>query len=114
MMIRRLSIAFSLAFLLAGAGCKGTEQVMGTPKTGQGERTLASMQPFITKSLTAPVAELTFGRPDGGEGGAQVLFIYNIEEGRKVNLRFPNQTDPISSAWVQEKNGGVTPLQILP
>ena len=112
-MKRRLGTLFLLSLALVAPACKGTENVMGTPIGGQEGRTLESMLPFITKSLTAPKAELTFGRPDTGEGGAQVLFIYNVQDGRRVNLRFPNQTDPISSAWIGEKNGGTTPIPLL-
>ena len=112
-MIRRLGIAFCLSLALLGPGCKGTENVLGTPMGGQEGRTLASMLPYITKSLTAPAAELTFGRPDEGvPSSAQVIFIYVVENGRKVNLSFPNPTDPITLAWIQEKNGGFTPITI--
>jgi hypothetical protein len=112
-MIRRFAIALILSLGMVGSGCKGTENVVGTPMGGGEGRTLSSMRPFITKSLTAPQAELTFGRPDAGESSSQVvLFIYNVEDGRKVNLSFPNPTDPISLAWVQEKNGGTTPIPL--
>lgn len=113
-MIRRLAIALILSLGLVAPACKGTEDVLGTPITGPEGRTLASMLPFITKSLTAPAAELTFGRPDeGAPSSAQVIFIYYVENGRKVNLSFPNPTDPITLAWIQEKNGGTTPIPIL-
>ena len=112
-MIRRLGIALCFSLALFAPACKGTENVSGTPLGGQEGRTLAGMLPFITKSLTAPAAELTFGRPDAGSGSTQgVLFIYNVEDGKKVNLSFPNQTDPISLAWVGEKNGGTTPITL--
>ena len=111
-MIRKFGIALILSLGLVAPACKGTENVTGTPSGGGEGRTLSGMLPYITKTLTAPQAELTFGRPDAGEGGAQVLFVYNVEDGRKVNLRFPNSTDPISSAWVQEKNGGVTQITL--
>ena len=111
-MIRTLGIAFCLSVALLAPACKGTENVMGTPISGQEGRTLESMRPYIKKSLTAPQAELTFGPPDAGSGGSQVLFIYNVEDGRRVNLAFPNPTDPISLAWVQEKNGGTTPIPL--
>jgi len=112
-MIRRLGTALILSLALLAPACKGTENVTGNPFGGQEGRTLASMLPFITKSLTAPAAELTFGRPDMGSGSTQgVIFIYNVEDGRKVNLAFPNQTDPISYASLQEKNGGTTPIPL--
>ena len=111
-MIRRLSTALFLSFALLAAGCKGTENVTGTPIGGQEGRTLASMLPYLTKSLTAPVAELTFGRPDAATGSGLILFIYNVENGQKVNLGFPSPTDPISFASLQDKNGGTTPIQL--
>ena len=111
-MISKLGIALILSLGLVAPACKGTENVTGNPFGGQEGRTLASMLPYITKSLTAPAAELTFGMPDDADGTGQVLFIYNVEDGRRVNLRFPNPTDPITLAWIQEKNGGTTPITI--
>ena len=111
-MNRKFGIALILSLGLVAPACKGTENVTGAPIGGQEGRTLASMLPFITKSLTAPAAELTFGRPDDGASGASVIFIYFVENGRKVNLNFPNPTDPISLAWIQEKNGGTTPIPL--
>ena len=111
-MIRRLGTVFLLSLALVAPACKGTENVVGTPIGGGEGRTYESMRPFINKSLTAPQAELTFGRPDDGIGGAQVIFIYFVENGRKVNLSFPNSTDPITLAWIQEKNGGTTPIPL--
>lgn len=111
-MIRRLGIAFCLSLAFLGPGCKGTENVMGTPLGGQEGRTLASMMPYLTKSLTAPAAELTFGRPDAAGGSGLILFIYNVENGQKVNLGFPSPTAPISFASLQDKNGGTTPIPL--
>jgi hypothetical protein len=111
-MIRRLTLALCLSLLVGVPACNGTDTVVGNPQTGSGERTLSSMLPFITKSLTAPQAELTFGKPDAGVATPSILFIYNVENGQKVNLGFPNPTDPISFASLQDKNGGTTPIPI--
>jgi hypothetical protein len=111
-MIRRLTFVLCLALFLLAPGCKGTDNVVGNPAGGPESRTLASMLPFITKSLTAPQAELTFGRPDAAASSGSILFIYNVENGQKVNLGFPNPTDPISFANLQDKNGGTTPIPI--
>ena len=111
-MIRRLTLAFCLSLFLSVPGCNGSDAVVGTPITGQEGRTLASMLPFITKTLTAPQAELTFGKPDAAAASGSILFIYNVEDGKKVNLGFPNPTDPISFANLQDKNGGTTPIQL--
>jgi len=113
-MIRRLTFAFCLSLFLAVPGCNGTDPVQGNPITGVEGRTLASMRPYITKSLTAPQAELTFGKPDAAASSGSILFIYNVEDGQKVNLGFPNPTDPISFANLQDKNGGTTPITINP
>ena len=113
-MIRRLSFALGLSLLLGAAGCRGADPVVGNPITGQPERTLASMLPNITKSLTAPGAELVFGKPDAAASSGSILFIYNVEDGKKVNLGFPNPTDPITFANLQDKNGGTTPIEIRP
>jgi hypothetical protein len=111
-MIRRLVIASFLALFVTVSGCKGTEHVMGTPSGGGDGRTLDSMLPYITKSLTAPAAELRFGKPDAASGAGLILFIYNVENGQKVNLAFPSPTDPISYASLQDKNGGVTTITL--
>lgn len=110
-MFRRIALVLGLAIAPLIA-CKGTENVVGNPAGGPETRTLASMLPFITKTLTAPQAELTFGRPDNAASSGSILFIYNVENGQKVNLGFPNPTDPISFASLQDKNGGTTPIQI--
>jgi hypothetical protein len=111
-MIRRLTLAFCLSLLILAPGCRGADPVVGTPITGQPDRTYASMLPFIKKTLTAPSAELVFGAPDQAIGGGSVLFIYNVENGQKVNLNFPSPTDPISFANLQDKNGGTTPIPL--
>jgi hypothetical protein len=111
-MIRRLAFALGLSLVLVAPACKGTENVTGTPMGGQEGRTLAGMMPYLTKSLTAPAAELTFGRPDAASGSGLILFIYNVENGQKVNLGFPSPTDPIAWASLQDKNGGTTPITL--
>ena len=111
-MIRRLGTALVLSLVLLAPACKGTENVTGTPMGGQEGRTLAGMLPYLTKSLTAPQAELTFGRPDAASGSGLILFIYNVEDGKKVNLVFPSPTEPISFASLQDKNGGTTPITL--
>lgn len=110
-MIRKIGIALILALGLVAPACKGTENnVTGTPSGGEEARTLASMLPYLTKSLTVPAAELTFGRPDAVSGSGLILLIYNVEDGQKVNLAFPGPTEPISFASLQGKNGGTTPI----
>ena len=112
-MIHRLRIALCLCLTLAAAGCT-TER--GIPsQVGGGEvevRTLASMLPFITKSLTPQLAEQTFGLPNARSGTGPINYVYVVEDEKKVNLTFPGSTDFISFASLQERNGVTTPITI--
>ena len=56
-MLRRIALAFVLVIMVPLVACKGTENVTGNPGGGGESRTLASMAPLITKSLTAIGAE---------------------------------------------------------
>lgn len=87
---------------------------MGAPTSGVVEaRTLAEMLPHIKKSLTPPITEQTFGSPDQRTGSGLVILVYNVENDRKVNFSFPGPTALITGAFVQEKNGGTTPIPLL-
>ena len=115
-MTRRLTFALVLSLALLAPGCKGGDGVAGAPAAGGGaseSRTLAEMRPELKKSLTPILAEQTFGPPDQRAGSGLIIYIYNIEEGRKVNLAFPGPTALISFASVQEKNGGTTDIPLL-
>ena len=63
-MPRRLVLALCLAFTAPLVACKGTENVTGTPIGGTESRTLASMTPLITKSLTVTSAETSLRVPE--------------------------------------------------
>ena len=112
-MYRRPAYLLGLSFALA-AGCQGSDRVMGAPTSGVSEtRTLAEMLPNIKKSLTPPLAEQAFGSPDQRTGSGLVILVYNVEDDRRVNLSFPGPAALISNAFVQEKNGGTTPIPLL-
>jgi hypothetical protein len=114
MMIRRLTYALGLSLALAAAGCKGTENVTGRPAGGGGteSRTLESMLPGITKSLTPTLAEERFGLPNSGSNSTPLILVYFVEDGKKVNLGFPSRTEVISYASWQDKNGVVTGIPL--
>jgi hypothetical protein len=113
-MIRRLTYALGLSLALAAAGCKGTERVIGTPSGGGGSesRTLESMLPGITKSLTPQLAEERFGFPNSGSNTTPLVLVYNVEDGKKVNLGFPSRTSLISYALWQDRNGVQTSIPL--
>jgi hypothetical protein len=41
-----------------------------------------------------------------------VIYVYFVEDGKKVNLAFSGPTDVISFASLQDKNGVTTPITI--
>lgn len=112
-MSRRIALALCLALSTVFTACKGTENVAGTPIGGTESRTLASMTPLITKSLTAIGAETAFGLPDQRTLTPPIILVYNVEDGKKVSLGFPDLTNTILFAQLTDKNGGVTTLPIL-
>jgi hypothetical protein len=105
------SIAFFAALSLVVASCNGSQGVTGNPSNVTEFRTLASMLPYITKSLTPALTEERFGLPNQAQGSGVIIFVYNVEDGKKVSLGFPGYA-PISFAKLQDRNG--TTLQDLP
>ena len=114
-MIRTLTYVLCFSLALTAVGCQGNDRVVGAPTFGGGAdtRTLDDMRPNIKKSLTPTIAEATFGPPDQRTGSGLVILVYNVDNGRKVNLAFPGPTALISYASVQEQNGGTTTIPLL-
>ncbi len=113
-MPRRFVLALCLALVAPIVACKGTENVVGNPGSGGDLRTLASMTPLITKSLTVTSAELAFGFPDARTTIPPIVLTYNVDDGRKVTLGFPDLLQTIVFAKLTAKNGvDVTDLPIL-
>lgn len=112
-MIRRLTYALGISLTLAATACKGSDAVVGAPTEGFGQvRTLEEMRPYIKKSLTPPLTETTFGQPDGKSGSGLIIYTYNVESGRQVNLFFPGPTALISNATVREANGTTSSIPL--
>lgn len=106
--------ALFLAFPILLAGCKGTEHVVGTPSDVLVNLTVANMQPYITKSLTAQQSIDRWGSPNSRSTVGEVVLIYNVDNGQKVSLGFPSLTGTIAFARVTDRTGVSTDLQILP
>jgi hypothetical protein len=111
-MLRTITVVLALALSVGFTGCKGSEMVTGNPIGGGNQRTLAGMVPLINKALTTTTAEEKFGFPDQRTPPPQVVLTYNVEDGRKLSLVFPDLVGTILSAFVTEKNGGTTALAI--
>ncbi len=111
-MIRRLSFALGLSLALVAAACNGADNVIGTPSGLIEGRTLASMLPEIKKSLTPPLAEEKFGIANTALGSGLIILVYNVEDGKKVNLAFPSPTGLISYASWTDKTGVTTDIPL--
>lgn len=111
-MPRRIALALCLAFTAPLVACKGTENVTGSPTGAAETRTLASMTPYITKSLTVTGAELAFGFPNSRTLTPPIILVYQVEDGKKVSLGFPDLVSAIAFAQVTDKVGVVTSITI--
>ena len=112
MRMTRYALLIAFPFLLAS--CKGTENIQGTPSSLTEFRTLASMTPYITRSLTARKAQEQFGNPNSKTTTGEIVLVYNVEDSQKVTLGFPSVDAPIVYALLSDKTGASTNLVILP
>jgi hypothetical protein len=112
MRITRRALAIALPLLLAG--CKGTEHLVGTPSAATEFRTIASMQPYITSSLTPGKALAQFGNPNSKSTAGVIMLVYDVENSQKVSLGFPSEDGLINFARVSDKSGASRDLPILP
>ena len=112
-MFRDRALVLSLALSLGAAGCKGTENVTGNPTTQIEFRTLASMLPYLTKSLTAAKAEERFGLPNKVTTTGALVYVYDVEDQKTVSLVFPIDGGLITFARLQDKNGVSQVLPLL-
>ena len=106
--------ALLIAFPLLLVGCKGTENIQGTPSNVLENLTVAGMQPYITRSLTPQQAVDRWGSPNSRSTAGEVVLIYNVDNAQKVSLGFPSLAGTIAFARVTDRTGVSTELQILP
>jgi hypothetical protein len=112
MRIARHARLIAFPFLLVG--CRGTERIQGTPSDVVANLTVANMQPYITRSLTAQLAVDRWGTPNSRSTAGEVVLVYNVENAQKVSLGFPSLAGTIAFARVTDRTGVSTDLQILP
>jgi hypothetical protein len=106
--------ALVLAFPLFLVDCKGTEHIVGRPSGTTEFRTIASMLPYITSSLTARKAQEQFGNPNSKSTAGEIVLVYDVEDSKKVSLGFPSLEGQINFARVSDKTGASQDLPILP
>jgi hypothetical protein len=107
--LRSLALAISLVVVapLVLAACNGSSNPAAASQT----RTVASMLPKLTHSLTPAAAQVAFGKPDETTGSGLLIYVYRVEEGKKVYLAFPGYA-PIVYAKAVDQSGAVEELVI--
>jgi hypothetical protein len=100
---RLIAVAFPLLF----AACtKSTTDPVAVPLT------VANMLPRLSRSLTPAAAEATFGKPNETPGSGLIIYVYDVEAGKKVYLGFPGFA-PITYARLVDANGASQELPLV-
>lgn len=105
--LRSLALVLALGAAAPVAGCNGSSD----PTSASESRTVASMLPKLTRSLTPAGAEAAFGKPDETQGSGLIIYVYRAEAGKKVYLGFPGFA-PIIYAKAVDASGGATDLAL--
>ncbi len=95
--MRRFLLMPVLALLLLASAC-------GETRTEPAPRTLESMLPQLTRSLTPQGARDVFGAPDEQTGSGLIIYVYRVDQGRSVWLGFPGY-EPIIYAKLRDPAG---------
>ncbi len=99
----------------AGTAARGLDAPSSpapSPSPGQaGRRTLDEMIPRLTNDLTPDMAERFFGPPDEVTGSGLVIYVYRLDDGRKVWLGVPGNA-PALYARLQALDGTTADLPL--
>jgi hypothetical protein len=98
----------ALVLPLALAACTNSSS---DPITTPEARTVASMVPKLSRSLTPAAAESAFGKPDEIAGSGLLIYVYRAEAGKRVFLSFPGFA-PIISARAVDASGSSQELPL--
>jgi hypothetical protein len=102
--MRRFVSALGLALAAVASAACGNSSTSATEAKVAAGRTLASVEPLITKDLTPELARRRIGVPDAEPGSGLIIYVYRVDGGRKVWLSFPG-FQPIIAAGLEEANG---------
>ncbi|HUQ82491.1 MAG TPA: hypothetical protein VM076_15185 [Gemmatimonadaceae bacterium] len=109
--MKRFAFALSLALTAVATAACGNSSTSATEAKLVVDRTLARIEPLITKDLTPELARTRIGVPDAEPGSGLIIYVYRVDGGRKVWLSFPGFR-PIVSARLEEADGTVRELTI--
>jgi hypothetical protein len=109
--MRRIVFALGLALTAAASTACGHSSSSAPDGQMVDGRTLARLEPLITKDLTPELARARIGVPDEEPGSGLIIFKYRVDGGRTVWLSFPGFA-PIISARLEEADGTSRTLTI--
>jgi hypothetical protein len=101
---RTLILTVLVALMLAGCATASARPVSESHR-------LEDVTRVLNKDLTPEKAEQTLGPPDEVTGSGLLIYIYHLNDGRKVWLGFPGY-EPIIYARVQDQAGNTTDLPL--
>jgi hypothetical protein len=98
-------IVFALGLVLTAAATTACGHSSSAPEEQKlSGRTLARIEPLITRDLTPELARARIGVPDEEPGSGLIIYKYRVDAGRTVWLSFPGFA-PIISARLEEADG---------
>lgn len=105
--MRFVLITALAGLMLAAPACGGADTAPSQA------RTLAAFQPHLTMRLTPALARTQFGAPDEETGSGLRIYIYRLDDGRRLWLGFPGDA-PIVYARIEAVDGAVSDLTLQP
>ena len=107
--MRRLALLFALACVLSmGAwSC----QRAASPSSPDPVSGLTRFEPYLNAQLTPAIARARFGQPDEETGSGLRIYIYKLNDGRRLWLGFPGDA-PITYARIEGTDGVFTDLPL--
>jgi hypothetical protein len=99
--VRRLLIVGPLLILPAAfAGCREKD----ADGAASSRRTLSSISPHLTRTLTPALARERLGAPDIETGSGLIIYRYGLQGGDTLSLGFPGYA-PITYAQLSRADG---------
>jgi len=98
-MLRYFVASLLIVFATAVAGCRGD-----TMREAEPTRSLASVEPLLTRDLTPATARARIGAPDEETGSGLIIYKYRLAGNQTLWLGFPGYS-AITYAQVERADG---------
>ena len=109
--MRRIVFTLGLVLTAAATTACGKSSSSAPSEQNVDGRTLARIEPLITKDLTPALARVRIGVPDEELGSGLIIYVYRVDAGRAVWLSFPGYV-PIISARLENADGTTRDLTL--